>query len=139
MKYMISTDGSPNSKNALTMVAKLMKEEDELLVFSVGQVEDHFWENDEQKAAHHERARAYHEKIVEKTIVEANEAGIKTVTGKVAIGQAREEILHHAEAEAVDVIAMGARGLGAVKRLLLGSVSDHVMKNAKCNVLIAKA
>mmetsp|Transcript_118394 Transcript_118394/g.166402 ORF Transcript_118394/g.166402 Transcript_118394/m.166402 type:complete len:140 (-) Transcript_118394:45-464(-) len=139
MKYMLSTDGSPHSKNALTMLAKLMKEEDELVVFSVGQVEDHFWESDEQKAAHHERARAYHEKIVEKTIAEANEAGIKSATGKVAIGQAREEILHHAEAEAVDVIAMGARGLGAVKRLLLGSVSDHVMKNAKCNVLIAKA
>eukprot|EP00011_Vannellida_sp_DIVA3-517-6-12_P014598 CAMPEP_0114612880 /NCGR_PEP_ID=MMETSP0168-20121206/4845_1 /TAXON_ID=95228 ORGANISM="Vannella sp., Strain DIVA3 517/6/12" /NCGR_SAMPLE_ID=MMETSP0168 /ASSEMBLY_ACC=CAM_ASM_000044 /LENGTH=139 /DNA_ID=CAMNT_0001823869 /DNA_START=30 /DNA_END=449 /DNA_ORIENTATION=- len=139
MKYMLTTDGSPNSTNALGMVAKLMKDSDELVVLSVGHVEDHFWEDDAAKAAHHERARTYHEKIVEKTIVEAGEAGIKNVTGKVTLGQPRDEILHLAESENVDVIAMGARGLGAVKRLLLGSVSDHVMKNAHCNVLIAKA
>ena len=138
MKYLLATDGSPHSTRALDMVEKLMKETDELVVFSCGYVEDHFWENDALKAEHHEKARAHHEKVVEKTIATATERGLKNVTGKVALGQPREEIILHAEADHVDVIALGARGIGAVKRLLLGSVSDHVMKHAACNVLIAK-
>jgi len=35
-----------------------------------------------------------------------------------------------------DVIVLGSRGLGTVKRFLLGSVSDDVSYKAKCSVLI---
>jgi nucleotide-binding universal stress UspA family protein len=38
-----------------------------------------------------------------------------------------------------DVIILGSRGLGAVKRFLLGSVSDDVSYKAKCSVLIVPA
>jgi nucleotide-binding universal stress UspA family protein len=36
----------------------------------------------------------------------------------------------------VDLIVLGARGLGPVKRLLLGSVSEHLLRHAACAVLI---
>lgn len=35
-----------------------------------------------------------------------------------------------------DVIVVGSRGLGAVKRVLLGSVSSYVVHNAPCPVLV---
>jgi nucleotide-binding universal stress UspA family protein len=35
------------------------------------------------------------------------------------------------------VLVMGSRGRGGVKRALLGSVSDHVVRNAPCPVVIA--
>jgi nucleotide-binding universal stress UspA family protein len=36
----------------------------------------------------------------------------------------------------VDLIVLGARGLGPVKRLMLGSVSERVLRHAACPVLI---
>ena len=37
------------------------------------------------------------------------------------------------------VIVMGSRGRGGIKRALLGSVSDHVVRNAPCTVVITRA
>jgi len=36
----------------------------------------------------------------------------------------------------VDLIVLGARGLGTMKRLLLGSISERVLRHAACPVLI---
>jgi nucleotide-binding universal stress UspA family protein len=33
---------------------------------------------------------------------------------------------------------MGSRGRGALKRVLLGSVSDYVVRNAPCSVIISR-
>ena len=41
MKYMIAVDGSEPAKRALEMAAALMKEDDSLLVLSVGEWEPH--------------------------------------------------------------------------------------------------
>ncbi|KAG1467148.1 hypothetical protein G6F56_004569 [Rhizopus delemar] len=37
-----------------------------------------------------------------------------------------------------DVVLMGARKMGAIKRTLLGSVSDYIVHNAPCTVVITK-
>ena len=37
-----------------------------------------------------------------------------------------------------ELIVIGARSLGTVKRLVLGSVSTKVMHDANCDVLIVK-
>ena len=45
------------------------------------------------------------------------------------------EILERLSTE-VGLIVLGARGLGALKRLLLGSVSERLLRHAACPVLI---
>jgi nucleotide-binding universal stress UspA family protein len=50
-----------------------------------------------------------------------------------------EDILREAETGRFDTIVMGRRGLGMAKTLLLGSVTQKVVQNAKgCAVIIAK-
>jgi nucleotide-binding universal stress UspA family protein len=41
-------------------------------------------------------------------------------------------------AEAADLIVVGTHGRGRVGRLVLGSVSDHVVRHAPCPVLIVR-
>jgi len=49
-----------------------------------------------------------------------------------------EGILHEAERFQADVIVVGWRGHGAIRRLLMGSVSRGVVRGAKCAVLVAR-
>jgi nucleotide-binding universal stress UspA family protein len=53
-------------------------------------------------------------------------------------GHAAHEIVEAAGEISADLIAVGSRGLGGVKRFLLGSVSEQVMSYAPCSVLIAR-
>jgi|SRR5699024_2944399 len=39
----------------------------------------------------------------------------------------------------IDLILLGATGLNAVERILIGSVSEYVVRNAPCDVLIVRA
>ena len=52
------------------------------------------------------------------------------------IGHPADVILAEAEQMKADLIVSGARGLGAVKRLLLGSVSTKILHHSPCSVLI---
>lgn len=47
-------------------------------------------------------------------------------------------ILDFAESNPCDLIVMGSRGLGVVKGVLLGSVSQYIVEQAKCPVLVVK-
>ena len=47
-------------------------------------------------------------------------------------------ILDFAASENMDMIIMGSRGLGVVKGVLLGSVSQYIVEQAKCPVLVIK-
>ena len=47
-------------------------------------------------------------------------------------------ILEFEEKLSADLIVMGSRGLGFVKGVLLGSVSQYIMERSKCPVLVIK-
>lgn len=49
-----------------------------------------------------------------------------------------ETIVEFATKENVDLIVMGTRGLGGLKKLVLGSVSSGVVSHAPCSVLIVR-
>jgi nucleotide-binding universal stress UspA family protein len=54
---------------------------------------------------------------------------------KVVIGNPAEEILRFADEQGIDLIIMGTHGRKGLERTLMGSVADHVIKNAAVPVL----
>lgn len=61
-----------------------------------------------------------------------------TVSFLVWTGDPGESIVSAAEAENVDLVVVGTHGRGTIGRLLLGSVSEHVVRNAPCPVLVIR-
>jgi nucleotide-binding universal stress UspA family protein len=53
-------------------------------------------------------------------------------------GDPDKEILRTAESLDVGLIVIGSRGLGAISRALMGSVSDSVVRHAHCPVLVIR-
>jgi nucleotide-binding universal stress UspA family protein len=47
-------------------------------------------------------------------------------------------IMEYAESENIDLIIIGSRGRTSFKKLLLGSVSSSIIKNAHCAVLVIR-
>ena len=58
------------------------------------------------------------------------------VTTHVVVGRPDTEIVRFAQEHGADLVVMGTHGYGGVKRLLLGSVADHVVRQATCPVLV---
>jgi nucleotide-binding universal stress UspA family protein len=68
---------------------------------------------------------------------------VKAAGGTVAgahlkMGAVDLEIVALAEELGADLIVMGSRGLGGVRRALMGSVSDSVVRHAHCPVLVVR-
>ncbi|KAG8376859.1 hypothetical protein BUALT_Bualt09G0107700 [Buddleja alternifolia] len=53
-------------------------------------------------------------------------------------GDAKDMICQAAEQLHVDLVVLGSRGLGAIKRALLGSVSNYCVHHVPCPVLVVK-
>jgi nucleotide-binding universal stress UspA family protein len=54
------------------------------------------------------------------------------------LGKPADEILNVAQQRKADLIVTGAKGLGAIGRFLLGSVSTRVVQHATCSVLVVR-
>ena len=48
------------------------------------------------------------------------------------------EVVHLSEEIGAGLIIMGSRGLGGIRRALMGSVSDSVVRHAHCPVMIVR-
>jgi nucleotide-binding universal stress UspA family protein len=55
------------------------------------------------------------------------------------IGKPAEEILGVARDVGADLIVVGTKGLTGVERIVLGSVAEHVVREAGCTVEVARA
>jgi nucleotide-binding universal stress UspA family protein len=65
--------------------------------------------------------------------------GLDDVEVRVLGGEAASAICGLAAEVGAQAIVIGTRGRGGLKRALLGSVSDYVVRNAPCTVLVTRA
>jgi nucleotide-binding universal stress UspA family protein len=76
--------------------------------------------------------------VLEAEVKRTEGAGAEVARAHLRSGRADEEIVVLAEELGANLIVMGCRGRGAVRRVLMGSVSDSVVRHAHCPVLVAR-
>ena len=76
------------------------------------------------------------QKILDAQVEEIEAAGDSAAQTYLGIGKAAEEIVALGEELGAGLIVVGSRGLGGVRRALMGSVSDSVVRHAHCPVLV---
>ncbi len=76
-------------------------------------------------------------RLVEQSVQKLVKAGF-TAEPMCQLGKPAEEIMKVAAKHHADLIVMGAKGLGAIARFLLGSVSTRVVQHATCSVLVVR-
>ena len=81
-----------------------------------------------------ERARRMAQEAADKALAGLGDDRPVSVTVKAVSGNPGEEIL--STAPDADMIVVGARGAGGFARLLMGSVSTHLIYHARCPVVV---
>ncbi|HEU4508877.1 MAG TPA: universal stress protein [Pyrinomonadaceae bacterium] len=76
--------------------------------------------------------------IVDRAVQKLTSNRTLRVDAILAPGSPRSVILDEAENWNADLIVMGSHGYGALKRFLLGSVSQAVVSHAKCSVEVVR-
>src|SRR5699024_958445 len=86
-----------------------------------------------------QRAESYAKELLEEYKGTATNLGVENLNAIVEHGSPKT-IIPKKTAKAVnaDLIICGATGLNAVERLLIGSVSEHIMRSAECDVLVVR-
>lgn len=74
---------------------------------------------------------------LERRVAEATRTGLQA-RGLLRVGEPSTETLDAAAEVKADLVVLGTAGRGAVGRLVLGSVADRVLRNARCPVLTVR-
>jgi nucleotide-binding universal stress UspA family protein len=79
------------------------------------------------------------QKGLDEQVRKIEEAGGTVKKAHLRIGERRDQaIVHLAEELGAGLIVLGSRGLGGVRRALVGSVSDSVVRHAHCPVMVVR-
>src|SRR5215203_1251321 len=138
-KILLATDGSEEAQLALlTAVDQANSTNSELHVVTVGP-----WNPDPAYAAHEAsfRWQTYEEvtevigkeaqQILDEQVKKIKEAGGAVQEAHLRRGRKDQEI-------GAGLIVLGSRGRGGVRRALMGSVSDSVVRHAHCPVMVVR-
>lgn len=139
-RILIATDGSENAAKAVTHGIDIAKKTGaEVHVIYITSTEHAVttrtvmgWTDSFEKYLEEigKEALAYATEIGEK-------AGIK-VEPVFRKGRPAEEILDYAEENNIDLIIMGTQGLTGIKKFLIGSVTEKVLRHSKVPVMIVR-
>ncbi|SDZ54818.1 Nucleotide-binding universal stress protein, UspA family [Evansella caseinilytica] len=136
---LVAVDGSDEAKRALKKAVDLSKEHGaKLLIVHIVDTRTF------AAVEHYDRmifaeAEKYAEEMLTAYKQQATEEGVHDVSMIIDYGSPKVKITKDvAKKVNADLIVTGATGLNAVERFLIGSVSEHIARHAKCDVLIVR-
>jgi nucleotide-binding universal stress UspA family protein len=131
---LVGYDGSPQSEKAVEVAFSLADCIDStVLIFAVARPPEPPT-SVELEAVLDDAKEHYQEgfkKILEKA--RSHDLDVKT---DMAVGHPGEQIIHRAAADGIDLIIVGRRGRSMISRMMLGSVSERVLRYAHCPVMV---
>lgn len=138
-KILVAVDGSQESEHALDQAISSAKINDaELLIVNI--IDTRSFQNvasfdDSMVDAIAEETR----ETLDKYLAQAKEAGLSNVSYLIEYGAPKQMIANGVPDEVnADLIVIGATGLNAVERLLIGSVTEYVARHANVDVLVVR-
>eukprot|EP00005_Dracoamoeba_jomungandri_P005597 CAMPEP_0174260432 /NCGR_PEP_ID=MMETSP0439-20130205/9709_1 /TAXON_ID=0 /ORGANISM="Stereomyxa ramosa, Strain Chinc5" /LENGTH=149 /DNA_ID=CAMNT_0015344679 /DNA_START=28 /DNA_END=477 /DNA_ORIENTATION=- len=141
--WIVCFDGSEGSRNALQKVLELQKEGDKIELMQVAvETPESEWPfiSEEEAKNLTEDAKAATEEVLAKAAKELEVHGISVTTTCVVAYDARKGIMDTLDSRMEEggekILVLGARGMGAIKGLILGSTSQYCVRNSKIPVLV---
>ncbi|HEV2005606.1 MAG TPA: universal stress protein [Candidatus Limnocylindrales bacterium] len=135
-RILLGTDLSATSDGASSQALDLAHDLGaELLVVSV--IDPKNGRTSDRPGGRVDQLRADRELTAQEIVTRGRESGVR-VTFLIWQGDPGEAIVDAAKSEAVDLVVVGSHGRGSMGRLLIGSVSDHVVRHAPCPVLVVR-
>ncbi len=135
-KILLATDGSREAQLAANTAADLANTTNsELHLVHVSELRPTFLAQTEEEPAELQREA---QRLLDEQLRTLEEAGGTVKEAHLRQGAADEEIVELAESLGVGLIVMGSRGRGRIRRALMGSVSDSVVRHAHCPVTIVR-
>lgn len=143
MHVLIATDGSELSIDAARRGTTLLGRPEKVTLLTVvteipgddaGGFEGSVYSPDEQEALWDAEMKAAGTELTR--TAEALTGG--EVDRRVELGDVASTICRVAEELSVDVVIVASHGRTGLKRLFLGSVSEHVVRHAPCPVLVVR-
>jgi nucleotide-binding universal stress UspA family protein len=140
---LLAIDGSDEAKRATEAAVELSRDTgSEVHVAYVlpapAQLIGHHLYSDEMRESLIGGAEREAERFLKEQAERIGSDGAKVVETHLRSGDPDKEILRLAEALEVGLIVIGSRGLGAISRTLMGSVSDSVVRHAHCPVFVVR-
>lgn len=139
-KILVALDGSEYSERALERAINLAKAFNSQIILLNVIKTDELEVVKQYSESSYDLVKSYLEQTAEKLLAEAEKKtkkkGVEDVVKKVAFGDPAEKIVEEANNENVDLIAVGTRGLTGVKRVVLGSTTQKVMRWSDKDVLV---
>ncbi|GKV57254.1 universal stress protein [Sporosarcina sp. NCCP-2222] len=137
MKIAVAIDGSENALRAATHAITLAKHFPEAHLEFI-YVADYDKAKDERLLSQNEESLLLKRRQKVEPVLElAQTAGLQAKMTLLK-GNPSQEIIKYVNAQAMDQLIMGSRGLNTFQEMMLGSVSHKVMKHVDCPVTIVK-
>src|ERR671910_2920983 len=138
-RILLAVDGSEEASTAArTAVALAERTGSELHVVHVGEVKPVSHPEWRGYLARYEKLQEEARRLLEGQVDEITSAGGTVSRAHLRMGRPDEEIVVLGEEIGAGLIATGSRGMGGMRRALMGSASDSVVRHAHCPVLVVR-